>query len=336
MDLAERRLFSELRARREGLCVSCRVVGGRAARRYASAIDARWYPARPNTMPRRVLRSADLVHLPGLDLPPPPKTPFVATVHDIGPLHYADETPFPEWMPAVIRGAQKLLTPSQFTADELTEHLGVDPSRIQVISSGAGQCGETGDSPLSGFELATLGLRTPLVLRVGGYTERKNVPLLLEAWAEVHRQTDACLALVGPPQDVRRTVLNKASTLQGVVACDYLSAIMVRRLMRTATLLVTTSVYEGFGLPPLEAMGAGTPVVAVRSRFVEEVCADAAVYSGNDDRALAQALIEVLVDTGLRERLAQRGLARASLFSWKKTADQVAAIYKEVGGSRDD
>lgn len=328
LELAERHLLEAARAE-PGLRLDVRVVGGRAARRYARAIGGRWHPGRPGRLPRRAWRAADVVHMIGLDVPPPRGGLFVATVQDLAALRFGDEGRLPQWTTEMVSRAGCVVTPSHFTAAELQERLGVAPHRIRVIPHGPGQAVSPATRPLPERDLQQFGLRTPLVLRMGGYTERKNVGIVLDAWPEVRKRTRATLALAGPPQPVREVQLAAAPSLDGVVALDYLPADIVPGLLRAATVLVSTSTYEGFGLPPLEAMTAGIPVVAVRSGAVEEVCGDAALLVDDDADALAEALVHVLEDQTLRARLVADGLQRASSFGWPQAAAALGSVYRE-------
>lgn len=330
LESAERRLIDALRAGSRGLTPELRVVGGRAARHHARSLGGRWCPALPGRLPRRAWRSADLLHLVGLDLPPPPHDRFVATVHDLAALRFPDEGSLPEWAPEIIARAARVLTPSRFTATELQELFDLPPERIRIVPHGPGQTISPATEPLLEQRLAALGLHVPFVLRIGGYTTRKNVPVLLNAWPEIRRQTGACLALAGPAQAVRQARLVAAPSLDGVVVLDYLPPELLSRLVRSASALVSTSTYEGFGLPPLEAMVAGTPVVAVRSASAEEVCGDAALLVEDDAGALAGALIDVLEDRGLHARLAAAGAERSASFGWEQAARAVSALYREL------
>lgn len=327
LETAELRLLDALRAAPNGLTLDVRVVGGRSARRHARRIEARWFPARPGGRSRRAWRQADLIHLAGLTIPPPRRARFVATFHDLSPFHYPDEGSLPPWAHEIAERAEMLVCPSAFTAGELERLLGVEPGRIAVVANGPGNDPSTSE-PLSDEELHALGLARPLVLRLGGYTLRKNVSLLLDAWPEIRLRTGATLALVGPAQAVRAERLAAAPSLDGVAVLDYLPATMVTRLVRTADALVSTSLYEGFGLPPLEAMSAGTPVVAVRTPFVEEVCGDAMLPVENDPAALADAVSRALGDDELRETLRHAGLSRARAFSWSESAHRLLAVYR--------
>lgn len=335
LEQAELRLFEALRAAPGDVEIGLRVVGGRSARRHAARLGARWYPARPGRAPRRAWRGADVVHLVGLTVRPPPEgTPFVATFHDLSPLHFPDEGSLPPWVPDVARRAERVLCPSSFTASELERHLRVPRERIRVVPNGPGHDVSPATPPLADDELARLGLKRPFVLRLGGYTRRKNLSLLLSAWRDVRARHGIQLALVGPRQAARERELNAAPSLEGVVVLDYLPPKLVPRLLRSASALVTTSLYEGFGLPPLEAMAAGTPVVAVRRPFVEEVCDRAAVLVDEDGGAVADGLSRVLEDAELRRRLRSAGLTRAGLFTWERSARAHLDVYREAPRSR--
>lgn len=328
LETAELRLLHAVRARMIG-GLDVRVVGGRSALRYSRRIGGRWFPALPGRASQRAWAGAVVVHLAGLTIPPPRSVPFVATFHDLCPLHFADEGSLPPWTAEIAERGARLVCPSAFTASELTARLGVEPGRITVVPNGPGNDAASA-APLTVAELEDLGLHPPVVLRLGGYTERKNVSLLLDAWPEIRGATDASLALVGPPQAARAERLADAPSLAGVSVLDYLPADVVPRLVASAGVLVSTSRYEGFGLPPLEAMTAGTPVVAVRTPFHEEVCGDTAVLVEDDAAALAAAVVRVLADDVLRESLGAAGRVRARQFSWERSAQLLLDVYADV------
>jgi glycosyltransferase involved in cell wall biosynthesis len=244
-------------------------------------------------------------------------------IHDLAPLHFPDEGTLPPWLDEVTERAALLLTPSRFTADDLKASLGVRAERLHVIGGGPALEARAAQ-PLEAHELDGLGIAPPFALRIGGYTKRKNVPLLLDAWSRVPSGT---LVLCGPRQPARDEALAAAPSLERVVVLDYVSSDLLARLLRSAATLVSTSTYEGFGLPPLEAMSAGTPVVAVRAPFVEEVCGDAAYLVPGDADAVAGALLDALGDGEPARRLRTAGTGRAVELTWERAAESLLAAY---------
>jgi glycosyltransferase involved in cell wall biosynthesis len=244
-------------------------------------------------------------------------------------LHYKDESALPPWTDEIVERAELLLTPSAFTADELNRHLNVPRERIHVIG-GAPVLEAAHVEPLSSAALRRLGIEPPLVLRYGGYTARKNVPLLLEAWRKVPFGT---LLLAGPKQAARDTILAKAPSLERVVVLDYTPQVLLAQLLRSAAVLASPSLYEGFGLPPLEALAAGTPVVAVAIPVAEEVCGEAAILVKDQADALGDAIRRVITESELADHLRQVGQDRAASFSWSGAAAEVLRAYSRAGKS---
>jgi glycosyltransferase involved in cell wall biosynthesis len=121
--------------------------------------------------------------------------------------------------------------------------------------------------------------------------------------------------------------------LNGILVCDYIPAHVLPRLLRAASALVSPSTLEGFGLPVLEAMTAGVPVVAVRSPSAEEVCSHAALLVDNDQRSLTEGLLRVLRDTTLRRSLVAAGLDRAKSFTWDNAAQALVSVYREFAST---
>ncbi|MGZ4354210.1 MAG: glycosyltransferase family 4 protein [Gaiellaceae bacterium] len=321
MELAEQRLLAALHALPGGPTVEHRVVGGRAARASAGAAGARWIPSRGGVTPGYATRGADLVHLAGLELRPPRRGRFVVTVYDLAPLRFHDEGSLPPWAAESVERAELVLCPSRFAASELHELLGVPEEKLRVVGCGTG-LDPVQAEPLGENELRELGIAPPFVLRCGGYTARKNVGLLLEAWQLV--EAEATLVLAGPPQAARNDL---AGLLDGqIVLLDYAPAELLERLFRTAAALVSTSLYEGFGMPVLEALTAGTPVVATRTPFTEEVAGDAAFLVDAEPAAIAGALERALAG----DRPQGDGRSRAASFTWARTANAVAEAYAAV------
>jgi glycosyltransferase involved in cell wall biosynthesis len=202
----------------------------------------------------------------------------------------------------------------------------VPPERLKVFG-GAAALDVGSATALTDDALGEVTVSRPFVLRYGGYTKRKNVDLLLDAWARVPIGT---LVLCGPPQPQREEMLQRAQNLERVVVLDYVPSPMLAALLRTSSALVTTSEYEGFGLPALEALTAGTPVIATQTDFAREVCGDAALLVEPQAQRLADAITRVMSDDELVRRLSASGRGWARQWSWSRTASRVRLAYREA------
>lgn len=248
----------------------------------------------------------------------------VLTVHDLIPLRFARMRPrggvyFRAWLPRVLARADAVIAVSRATADEVARAYGYPAERIHVIPHGV--------DPL--FACATDGARGPWLLAVGGAMPHKNVRRVVEAFARVRaRVPDWRLRVVGWPPPGR-------GGAEGVEALGWVEDRALADLYRGAGALVHASLAEGFGLPVLEAMAAGCPVVASRIPALVELCEDAALYVDPTSVAsIAEGLERVLADDALRRRLAERGRARARAFTWEASAARHLAVFDAVLGGR--
>jgi glycosyltransferase involved in cell wall biosynthesis len=268
-----------------------------------------------------VYRTHDLVHRLDLRLPPS-LGPEVITIHDLPPLRFSDEGRLPASAAAGARRARMVICPSRFAADEVRELLGV--KRIEVIPYGLSPVFR---NPIrAGDEVLTaLGIRDRFILHAAGATARKNLPELARAWGRVsERYQDVQLVLCGPP-DRRRDATFEG--LERVVLVGRLPPEDVASLMTRAAVVVVPSVYEGFGLPALEGMACGAPVVAAHAGALPEVCGDAAILVEPTAPALANGLSAVLEERALVEELKTAGRLHASRFSWSAAADAHLSVY---------
>jgi glycosyltransferase involved in cell wall biosynthesis len=214
---------------------------------------------------------------------------------------------------------------SEFTAREAVEFLGVrDP---YVVPNGVDQ--RYFDAvPLDPASLAGLGLSSPYVLHAGGAAERKNLAALAEAWPRVHRERpDLTLALAGPPHP-RRTVL--FAGLPGTRLLGRLPDEQIPGVVAAASVVVVPSLYEGFGLPVLEAMAAKTPVVAAATSSLPEVAGGAAILVSPSPSALTEGLLDALVDGPEVRQLVDAGRTRASEFTWERSAAGHARVWSAL------
>jgi glycosyltransferase involved in cell wall biosynthesis len=265
----------------------------------------------------------------------------VVTLHDLAFLLYpATHTPASRAYYAAtgesVRRAERVVAVSQRTASDAVRLLGVDPARMRVVHEAAAP----GFFPRSSDALPALAqrlgfsLEQPYALFVGTLEPRKNLPLLLEAFGLLRRRLDAQLLIVGRRGWLEEPIF-AAHARSGVGdAAHFLGQLGeedLAVLYSHAGVFVLPSLYEGFGLPVLEAMACGAPVVCSNSGPLPEVAGDAAVLLKPEDAPdWASAMLDVLTNGALATRLRERGFARASEFSWEGMARATREVYREA------
>ena len=294
-----------------------------------------WVTLRRPGLPGGLLDDLDLVHATSAAVPPTRGRPLVATVHDLAFRHYPEAYPaagrrYHERSARIVADeAARVLVPSEATARDLAELYGVDRGRVTITPLGA----EVPPDPdRAGAErlLRDLGVRGPFLLAVGTLEPRKNLPRLLDAFGEAAADVpDHWLVVVGPvgwgPR-LRPTWDSVRVKLAGPVGDRLLHA-----LYQAADGLAYPSLYEGFGLPVLEAMANGTPVLTSDRSSLPEVAGDAALLVDPLDRAaIAAGLVRLAGDQALRKRLVEAGRRRAAGFTWRATAAATWATYRQV------
>lgn len=260
-----------------------------------------------------------------LDLRTPPRFGReIATAHDLPPLRFPDEGDLPRWFLQGTRKLAGIITPSQFAADEMHELLGT--RRTWVVPYGLSPIYRDVE-PAQQSRLTELGISGPYVIHAAGATLRKNLDGLADAWRALADGIEHQLVLVGPPHPRRDALF---SNLPRTVLVGKLTPEEVAPLIAAASVVVVPSTYEGFGLPALEGMACGVPVVAANRGALPEVCADAALLVEPDADSLAEGLARAVNDESVRSRLSVAGPARASTFSWERAAQRYIDIYREV------
>ena len=277
------------------------------------ARDGAWYPAALGMVARR--RGVRVLHCTTFRAPLRSPVPTVVTVHDLAVLRYPSA--FTRWVRLyartlllpVLRAATRILVVSDFTRREVVELAGVPEERVRVAHHGRPPAfTPDGDAAPGDYALA-----------VGTLEPRKNLPAAVEA----ARRAGVELRVVGARGWGGVDVRGDGVRWLGFVPDDELA-----RLYRGARCLVYPSRYEGFGLPVLEAMSCGTPVVTAAGTAMEEVADGAAVLvDGGDPEALAAGMAEA---DERREELCRLGLERARAFSWQRAADVVVGTYGEL------
>jgi len=267
---------------------------------------------------RSLLNGVDVVHFP-LTVPVPrPTKPHVITLHDVQHLDLPDLFPRGERLfrklayDRASRRATEVIVVSEFVRERVVERLGLDPERVHAIWLGVDHDRFT---PSPGVE------REPLLLYPARPWPHKNHARLLDAFAEIRRRRpELRLLLTGAGHDPR--------SLPDGVEARSVSGTELVDLYRRAACLVFPSLYEGFGLPPVEAMACGCPVAAAAAGSLPEVCGDAAVlFDPLDSEAIAAGVDEALARSA---ELGERGLRRAATFTWDETARAHDRVYSTV------
>lgn len=271
----------------------------------------------------------------------------VLTIHDLIYHHFPQSVSkgqwlFSEWvLPLVARRAQRIIVPSRFTAKDVVENLGVRPERVRLVPYGPGiGFARQDDEDLIRQRLAHFKVRRPYIVSVCRGYPHKNLAGLLRAYAVLrgcgHR--DVQLVLVGERHwsgGVIDALIQELDLASGVLCTGRVSQEDLNILYSAATVFAFPSLAEGLGLPVLEAMGCGVPVVASNAMAIPEGVGEAGILvDARDPEAFALALEQVLVDETLQATLRQKGLAHVKTFSWRRCAEQTLAVYREVSENR--
>lgn len=284
-------------------------------------------------------RRCDVYHEPN-HIPICCRAPTVTTIHDLSVLLH------PEWHPAsrvrwfereFARGlaqTRRFLAVSEHTRREMVQHLGLSPARIDVTYQ-APRSAFAPQPPASARETCRqLGLPARFFLYAGTLEPRKNVALALEAFAALPPglREEMPLVLAGAPgwrMESLPAALSRLGIHSQTRLLGYVPDRVLASLYSACTALVWPSLYEGFGLPPLEAMACGAAIIASSATSLPEVVADAGLLlDPHDAPAWSDAMRRMAEDDGWRARWCERGLRRAAAFSWRRCARETIACYR--------
>jgi glycosyltransferase involved in cell wall biosynthesis len=285
----------------------------------------------------------DVLFVPAHVLPLVHPQSSVVTVHDLGYLYYPEAHPLLDRLYLDLstrynaRVASRVIAVSQATKDDLIQHYGIEPDKITVVYSGHDETMQPVEDEATIEKVkARYGIRGDYILYVGTLQPRKNLERLLEAYAIVRKQAQRdetpCLVIAGRKgwlynqifQHIVRLDLESKVIFPGYVPQDDLPA-----LLSGACLFVFPSLYEGFGLPVLEAMACGTPVLCSNASSLPEVAGEAALLVDPIDvKSMAEAMNCLLQDEGLRTQLVERGFQQVRRFSWDRCARETLAVLK--------
>jgi glycosyltransferase involved in cell wall biosynthesis len=286
----------------------------------------------------------DIFHFPFYTVPLLKSAKWVVSIHDITyKIHpewfdwkgWLTFRPFSYW---AVKMAERILTCSYASKEDILRCYKIPEQKVVVTYYGVSKDFQPVDNP---DKLAQVQkkyhLHHPLILYVGSFTVRKNLVRLIRAFHRLiaEKKLDAYLLLVGRPLSPSPDLpsLVKELELEHRISfiSDYIPQEVLCLLYNLADLFVYPSLYEGFGLPPLEAMACGTPVVTSHISSLPEITGDAAILiNPYDPGEIAEALFEGLTNPVLRKELVQKGLERVQQFSWKKTAWETLQVYQNL------
>ena len=289
----------------------------------------------------------DLYHAPHYVVPPLTPRRFVVTIHDCIHLRFPQYLPNPgafyyarAMMSMAARRSRRVLTVSEASKDDILFYFGIPEQKIEVIYNALDPrlAGETTPGVVVHVR-ERFQLNAPFVLYTGNIKPHKNVDRLIDAFAILRQKCseDVKLLIIGDEAskypNLRRLV-HRHQLHQHVRFLGFVPDATLAVLYRLASVFVFPSLYEGFGLPPLEAMAAGTPVVTSNISSLPEVVGDAALLIDPMDPAeIANAMSRILNEPQLRADLVRRGRDRVKTFSWERSVTRIRQVYRELAGT---
>jgi glycosyltransferase involved in cell wall biosynthesis len=294
----------------------------------------------------RAAKDCDLLHVPHFNVPLLHRGPLVVSIMDVIHLRstkyrYKLSSLLYAWpmLKAAARKADHIITVSNYSKTQIMETLGTPASKISVIHCGVGaQFRQNVNEKESEAAAQALGTDRPFLMYVGNLKPHKNVITLLRAFAQLRQRKtfSHSLVIVGDDPRWKRSVVEECVRLgirDSVIFLPYVSLELLPRLYAAADLLVMPSTTEGFGLPVLEAMACGTPVVCSNAASLPEVAGDAALYfDPASHEELAERIELLLQSNSLRAALRSKGLQRAKQFTWDEFARKHLDLYYQALG----
>lgn len=287
---------------------------------------------------------AEICHYPNSIAPLRSPCPYVLTIHDMTLSTMPGHHPLRKRLlvapliPLVARRAARVITVSEQARRDIVRLLRVPAERVTVISEAAAPRFRPADAAEQARVRAAHGLRRPFLLYIGTLEPRKNLVRLIRAWHELRRRgaIQHQLAIVGAPGWQYGPIFREAARLgcaDDLIFTGYLPAGDLPALYSAAEAFAFPSLSEGFGLPVVEAMACGTPVLISDTPALAEVAGPAALrVDPRSVASIAAGLERLLTDGPLRERLRAAGLARAGALSWERAARETLGVYREVLG----
>ena len=280
----------------------------------------------------------DLVHSLGYVIPLAAKGPQVVTVHDVNYLGHKGwrtgigRTAFRFFAERTVKRADRIIAVSRFSRDEIVKHMNVDAEKVTVVHSAGREASPRKQNGHATSEVVR-NISRPYIMAFSALSAHKNIPRLINAFGRIASIVPHDLVLVGhmPVKSSVRAEMEAAGGHDRIHFTGYLPESDVASLLQNASLFAFPSLYEGFGLPLLDAQNAGVPVVASSAGALPEIAGDSAVlFDPHSEEDMANAMKRALLDADLREKLIEKGHENARSFSWDRTARETLDVYKAV------
>ncbi|OVE75165.1 hypothetical protein BVX97_05620 [bacterium E08(2017)] len=282
---------------------------------------------------------ADVYHFPNFIIPPLSYGKAVVTIHDMSFIRhpaFAEEENLrylADRINDTVSRADAIITDSHFSAEEIHSIMDIDKEKIFPIHLGVNQTAKDLDPADVAATLHKINVDRPYLLTVGTLEPRKNIPFLIETFEHMI-DFDGMLVIAGMPGWKYEPIIERIKTSPKASRIKYLKYVDDRTLSALyagSELFVTTSIYEGFGLPPLEAMSCGTPVVSSDGGSLPEVLGSAAkVIKGFVPHNWRDGIMDLLNDSKRRSEMSEAGKEHVKQFTWERTAEETWKVYRSL------
>lgn len=290
-------------------------------------------------------RKVDLYHIPqnGIGMPKDKVCPFVVTLHDVIPITMPETVgpyyckKFLESIPDILDKSDAIITVSEFSKRDICTELGISPQKVFVSHLAAEDIYSPMDKQIAkALVKQKYGIEDDFFLYVGGYNPRKNIRTLLLAYAHIKERLNKNhkIVILGKPGRSYEDLVKLSEELKISDSCIFTGFIPVEHMpwfYNAASVFVYPSLYEGFGLPVVEAMACGTPVITSDITSLPEVAGDGAItVSPKDYEAIGKHLLHLVEDEAFYVEISKKALERASRYSWDKTVQDTLKVYRSV------
>lgn len=304
-------------------------------------LNARWYSFKEQYLAPHIIKKerVDLVHFPHFNVPLTYNQKFIVTIHDLIIKHFPDSraTNLPDWkyrlklkgfdrvLNHAIQKSEKIIVPSNFVKNDVIGNFQVSEDKIEVIYEGYFL--ETSHQTT---DISRFNIDKPFLLYVGAAYPHKNLEKLIKVFKTLNKKNEYQLVLVGDVDTFYQRVQKEVGEDKDIIFTGYVSESELVTLYQQATLYAFPSLYEGFGLPPIEAQAHKVPVVSSNRSSLPEVLKDSAVYfDPEDEKEIFEKIRSVLIDENFRQELINLGLENIKRFSWEKMVEETLRLYNE-------